>query len=418
MKIPAIRAKLGNWTYYTTTLTFEQVSNFVSKVDDQLHKSESLKDLIQRSLSSNYLNIKEYIINQQDLFFNSLVLAVYDDYPQWKEIEFKYDNIETYQMGILEFESTHKIFPIDGQHRVEGIKAAVAENPQLKEQRIAAIFVGHLNSDEGKQRTRRLFTTLNRYAKPVTMNDIIALDEDDSIAIATRELLESFELFTYDRVTNSSNKAIQETDKKSFTSIITLYQCNKELLKLFRKKRAVDNPQSVRDNIKLEDYLKTRPAQEEVDLFKEFCFNYWNDFLESFFAVREFTQEESELPALKFRNREDGGNLLFRPIGLLPFVQASLEIHVRTTESFKTIFDKLNGYDFTISKKPWENVIWNPIEHTMEMGGAGIVKLIILYIYNKEIMKKSEFNNLKNKYAARINNPKIDQVLDEIPLLS
>lgn len=68
MKIPALKAKIGNWDYYVTTLTFEQVSAFVSKIDEHLHKSESLKDLIQRSITNNYLSIKEYIVNQPEVF--------------------------------------------------------------------------------------------------------------------------------------------------------------------------------------------------------------------------------------------------------------------------------------------------------------------------------------------------------------
>ncbi len=58
MKIPALRAKIGNWDYYVTTLTFDQVNVYVSKIDENLHKSESLKDLIQRSITNNYLSIK------------------------------------------------------------------------------------------------------------------------------------------------------------------------------------------------------------------------------------------------------------------------------------------------------------------------------------------------------------------------
>ncbi|MCD4663838.1 MAG: hypothetical protein K8R68_01130, partial [Bacteroidales bacterium] len=87
MKIPAIRAKIGTWTYYISTLTFEQVNQYVERIDDQLHRAELLRDLIQRSITSNYLNIKEYIIHQPEMFFNSLVLGVYDGMPQWIEVE-------------------------------------------------------------------------------------------------------------------------------------------------------------------------------------------------------------------------------------------------------------------------------------------------------------------------------------------
>lgn len=167
MKVPAIKSHIGDWNYYVTTLTFEQVSKFVSKINDELHNSKELQDLIQRSITNNYISIKEYILNQPEFFFNSLVLAVYDDYPIWREIKFKYDDVETYQMGLLEFPGTHKIFPVDGQHRVEGIKEALLENPELKENKISVIFIGHKNDEEGMQKTRKLFSTLNRYPKPL-----------------------------------------------------------------------------------------------------------------------------------------------------------------------------------------------------------------------------------------------------------
>ncbi len=353
MKIPAIRAKIGDWTYYVTTLTFEQVNNFVSKVDEQLHRSEGLKELIQRSITNNYLSIKNYILNQPELFFNALVLAVYDDYPNWLEVEVKYsDDEQTYQLGLLDFPGEHKIFPLDGQHRVEGIKAALAENPNVGNQQIAAIFVGHKNDEQGMRRSRRLFSTLNRYAKPVTMDDIIALDEDDSIAIVTRELLETFDLFTLNRVTKNKNKAIQENDKQSFTSIITLYDCNYELLKVFRRKRKLDAPDEVRDKKTLTEYLKFRPSDPEVELFHSFCLEYWSAFVSSFDVVQSYLGEKSAHPARHFRNSANGGNLLFRPVGLYPMVQASIEIYKRSSEPFKVIFERMNQINLSIDSMP------------------------------------------------------------------
>src|SRR5476651_2496193 len=98
MKVPALRGELGGRVYYIATLTFQQVSDYVSPINDQLHKSETLNDLIQRSISKNYLNIRDYILNQNELFFNSLVLAVYNNYPDWTEIEVNLDNnTSTYQ---------------------------------------------------------------------------------------------------------------------------------------------------------------------------------------------------------------------------------------------------------------------------------------------------------------------------------
>ncbi|NEU09376.1 DGQHR domain-containing protein [Flavihumibacter sp. R14] len=415
MKIPALRSKIGDWTYYVTTLTFEQVSQNISKVDDHLHKSESLKELIQRSVTSNYLSIKEYIVKQPELFFNALVLAVYDNYPDWSEIEVTYDNGETYQLGLLDFPSNHKIFPLDGQHRVEGIRAALAENPSLGNQQIAAIFVGHKNDEAGMQRSRRLFSTLNRYAKPVTMDDIIALDEDDSIAIVTRELLENFNLFTNKRVTKNKNKAIHDSDKVSFTSIITLYDCNYELLKLFRRKRRNEHPNAERDNKTLKEYLKFRPIDDELNLFNEFCFNFWSVFSAEFTVIGDYLSNETIAPATIFRNSENGGNLLFRPVGLLPMVQAAIEIHKREKVSFQEIFRKLNEINLTLNISPWPQVIWNNYEHTMIMNNQGLTKLFLIYLYSPTLIRSFELATIKLKYAAAIAyQGDIDDVLNDI----
>jgi len=419
MKLPALRAKIGNWTYYITTLSFEQVRNYVERVDHQLHKSEGLRDLIQRSLTKNFESIRDYILNQEERFFNSLVLAVYEGIPNWIEVELKFGDEQFFNMGFLEFPGDQKIFPLDGQHRVEGIKAALEVNPALNNEKISVIFVGHKNDDKGMQRSRRLFTTLNRYAKPVTMDDIIALDEDDSVAIVTRNLLENFNLFTEDRVTKSKNKAISDRDKSSITSIITLYQCNRELLKIFRKKRRKEAPNPERDKKNLEEYLKFRPSEEEIILYEKFVNDFWTAFCNKILSVGDFLDQSNKRvnqPALKYRNSEDGGNLLFRPVGLLPFIQATIEVHNRKKKDFEEIFEFYNStVNFNVNDKPWRGVLWNPNEKTMIMGNQGLVKLFFLYFF-EDTIRKGELESLKKRYADRISfeGKNLDEVLLDI----
>ena len=185
MKIPAIRAHIGDWVYYIATMRFKDVSKYVKRVDNELHKSDLLKQMLQRSITNNYKSIAHYIETQEERFFNALVLAVYDGVPTWHEVRLEYDDgSEFYNLGVLELSGDEKIFPVDGQHRVEGIKKVVSESERYDDEQIPVIFIGHKTDDAGMQRSRRLFSTLNRYAKPVSMRDIIALDEDDIVAIA------------------------------------------------------------------------------------------------------------------------------------------------------------------------------------------------------------------------------------------
>lgn len=411
MKIPAIRAKIGDWEYYVTTLTFAQVNEFVSKIDTNLYQSESLSDLIQRSITDNYIRIKEYILNQPELFFNALVLAVYDDYPLWQEIEIKYDDAEIFYVGLLDFPSNHKIFPVDGQHRVEGIKEALKINPELKSQRIAAIFIGHKNDLNGKQRTRRLFTTLNRYAKPVKIDDIIALDEDDVVAIATRNLLEGYPLFTGQRIVYTKQKAIPVTNKSAITSIITLYQANIEIFKTYFKIRFNKKP----TNTNIAMFLKYRPNDVEIRAFEEYLLSYWEAFESKLNFVSDFLALENN-PAETYRNNENGGNLIFRPIGFLPLIKASLVINERTNQNFDATFERFNEINFNINTRPWIDVVWNPIERKMIMNSNQIIFLLLLFLYDDHILTTKELIKLKKGYAAKISfaGDSIENVLDGI----
>jgi len=411
MKIPAIRSEMGDWTYYVTTLTFDQVNQYVSRIDDELHSSNTLKELIQRSITSNYISIKEYILNQSELFFNALVLAVYDDYPEWREIEFKYEDVETFSMGLLEFPGTHKIFPVDGQHRVEGIRAALLEQPELGTQKITAIFIGHKNDAKGMQRTRRLFSTLNRYAKPVSLRDIIALDEDDSVAINTRYLVEDFPLFKGDNTIDVKGKAVPVTNRKAITSIITLYQCNNELMKYYYA--IVKGEKATKK--KLDNYLKFRPQEEEIKEFRGFIINFWENFGECFSDISVYLSTESDKKALPFRNKK-GGNLLFRPKGLLPFVKACIEIKNRTDTEFKEIFLRLAQYSFILTDKPWTSILWNSIEKKMIMNSDTVVYLLFIYLFDETLLKDSEVNKLQQGYGAKIglSEDEIENALDGI----
>lgn len=398
MKIPAIRAKIGNWTYYISSLSFLQISKLVRRVDNELHKSESLRDQIQRSITENYKYVKSYILNQDERFFNSLVLAIYEGEPKWVEVEMNFGDEYFYNMGFLELNGNEKIFPVDGQHRVEGIKSAIIDRPDLEKEMISVLLIGHKNDEEGMQRTRRLFTTLNRYARPVKLNDIIALDEDDTVAITTRELLENYYLFTGKRINNSEQKSIPENDKFAITSLITLYECNMELYKTFIKKTTGNNPTKVL----LLEKLRYRPNGNDLQQFLDFCEGFWNDFISKITVIKEYSEQKNE-PARKFRNNETGGNLIFRPIGILPVIQVVLDINKRTGISFSEIFEKLDSVNLTISEVPFKMVVWNPIEKTMIMGNKALVKLLILYLYDENLMSNNEMRKLKEKYSVIVN---------------
>ena len=279
LKLPAIRSKMGIWVYYVSSLSFNQVRNYVSPINDELHKSELLSQMIQRSITENYKNIAHYLTSQEERFFNALILAVYDGEPSWNEIRIEDENgQDNYDLGILSLTGLEKIFPVDGQHRVAGIKEALEINPDLGQEKVPVIFIGHSKNDVGMQRTRRMFSTLNRYAKPVSMRDIIALDEDDVIAIASRNIIDQSKLFEDDRILDSKTKAIPDNNERALTTIITYYECNKELAWLFLKDKPVKglDEKLIKGKAKVNEYIRHRPNDEVIEFFTNECEAYWS----------------------------------------------------------------------------------------------------------------------------------------------
>jgi DNA sulfur modification protein DndB len=408
MKIPAIRAKVGIWVYYVSTLSYKEVGKYVKKVDGELHKSVVLREMLQRSISDNYKQIAAYIAQQEERFFNSLVLAVYDGDPQWHEVRLDYGNDEEYyDIGLLELTGEEKIFPVDGQHRVEGIKKVISESGHFDEERIPVIFIGHKNEDSGMQRARRLFSTLNRYAKPVSKRDIISLDEDDSVAIASRELIELHLLFENERILDSKSKAIPESNKKAFTTIITFYECNFELLHLFLESKVVKNSDGrmLRGRSKANEYIRFRPEQPELDGFIKLCNDFWNAVSSEISCVREYL---ASAPATgNFRNR-DGGLLPFRPAGLIPLVKAVININQKTGHSFAEVLSKINALPLKISDNAWAGILWDNNNKRMLVNHQKVVELRLVHLYDPALLSKKEKQDLVVEYASATQRRKED----------
>lgn len=394
MKIPAIRAQIGIWVYYLSALTFNQVSEYVKKVDDELHKSELLREMLQRSITENYKSIANYILQQEERFFNALVLAVYDGDPQWHEVRLEYDDGEEFfDLGVLELTGDEKIFPVDGQHRVEGIKKVISDNSGLGNEKIPVIFIGHKKDEEGMQRARRMFSTLNRYAKPVSLRDIIALDEDDSIAIACRELIDGNLFFANNRILDSKNKAISERNCQ-FTTIITLYECNRELLNMYIENKEIRNSEDRKliGKRKLEEYIRFRPSDEDITAFNKLCDDYWSTISDYFIELKEYKQQKV-IDSSLFRNK-NGGSLFFRPTALLAIVKASIYIVEKTNCSFSDVFEKINKLPLQLDTKMWRNVLWNPVKKIMLTTNSKTVELLLIYCIDKATLVSKDIEKL------------------------
>jgi len=347
---------MGDWIYYVSFMNMKDIASRISVVDD-IHSSKPLKELLQRGLTNNSEKIAAYLLGQEQRLFNAIVVGTYGGSPNWHEIAVKGrdrivevpESIEG-TIGLLELRGDETLFAIDGQHRVKGIKDALPEDETLEEEEVCTIFVRGVTSSkrdqdpEGFQRTRRLFSTLNRYAKPVQKRDIIALDEDDVIAIITRRLLEEHPLLI-DKVDMGLSKSMKSTDQVNLTTLVTLYDVMDTILR--------DRQRGWKD------YKRWRPSESEVDDFyrkaKQFCDRLCRHF-DPLKELRNSSPEDKV--AGKYRSPH-GGHLLFRPVGLLLIARVAADLHsVMGISQAKAV--QAVGYTPTdLSESPWIGLLWD-----------------------------------------------------------
>ncbi len=358
--------------------------------------------MLQRAITDNVDGIKDYILNQKERFFNALVLAIYDGKPEWFELEVEVEEYKTYSVGVLELSGNEIIFPVDGQHRVEGIKKALEENPGLANEKVPVILIGHQNTTEGKQRTRRLFSTLNRRARKVNDNELIALDEDDVVAVATREIIESNELFAGNRLVNVGNKNIASSNHVAFTSIIELYQCNRIIFDFITSQEGLKKKDK-------EQLLLYRPDNDVTEKYVKKINEFWHLMQNTIPSLKQYiSAEENEIQELHYRD-EEGGNLLFRPIALTQYITALCEYMQKEDCDVCNAISEFNKIPLTIQKKPWINILWTQDNKINGRIRKKEVKNMMLYCVKPELVSKKDKQSMIEYWASSIGEETISE---------
>ena len=403
--LPALRATMGDWIYYITFIKMKEIVSRINVVDD-IHTSTSLKEMLQRMLTKNSQRIAEYLLSQEQRFFNAIVVGSYGGRPNWHEISVRGRNeiAEVPEdtegaMGFLELRGDETLFAIDGQHRVKGIIEAVARNSSLGEDEVCAIFVKGVTAVErsgdpdGFERTRRLFSTLNRYAKPVNKRDIIALDEDDVIAIVTRRLLEEHPLLV-NRIETGLKNSIKPDDQINLTTIVTLYDAMDIVL---RDRKTGWN-----------DYKRWRPPDKEVDDLYSKAVKFWDGLSCHFpplMELRETTTEEKV--AGRYRGSH-GGHLLFRPVGLLLVARVAVDLRSSMGLSDSSALERVGLTPTELAEYPWVGLLWDSANNRMITAkeNQNIARRLLFHALGGDLSKapgKTTAEALRRQYSGAVN---------------
>jgi len=392
--LPALRSRMGDWWYYITTMTFDEVNSWVKKVDD-IHERRELKTWIQRELRPERLaQISEYLTSQKQHFFNAIVAGIYRGEPDWYPIKVgKNPAMPTLQppersrdtFGFLYLSGDEEIFAIDGQHRVAGIRSALSHKSSLSVDEQCMIFVAHTETDKGRMRTRRLFSTLNKYARPVSKGELVALSEDDTFAVVTRKVIDEYEHLNIKLVPLTKTANIPGNNGQCVTTVLGLY----DLIS------TISLPLRSRERRHLQVGPPHKSRVEEI--FTLTC-HFWNLLRKTIPEIKEVTGSNPEKGlAAKYR-KKDGGHLLFRPVGMKAFAQAARTLVDRgiTFDDAVTLLSKTT-LDLNIC--PWPGALWNSVAHKIINKNGKLAYNLFLYMARKPL-EPSSYNLLSEYQRA------------------
>lgn len=364
--IPALRGAIGDWIYYACLMPMVEIGTRVDYAE-AIHPDKALSQLIQRSLEGpRARHIAEYLTSTKERFFSSLVLATYGGSPDWLEIgNFKstanqalvqsLPESATDSLGFLSLTGMEKIFAVDGQHRLAGIKRVISEGADVSGEQLPVLLVGHKKNAAGLQRTRRLFTTLNKTAKPVHKRDIIALDEDDVMAIIARRLVETNDWFRDPKIAVIASQNIPVANRTCFTTISSLYDTLK-IIFTYEIKQSFER----RVNQKLQF---NRPSDARLDELFDLAISYFTALGKTFKPVGSLFSAKDPALVTEVHRGPHGGHLLFRPIGLDIVTKTAVEIAQFHGITLPDAVMRLKGLPTDIAEAPYLNIIWDPDRH-------------------------------------------------------
>lgn len=394
--LPSLRSHVGDWNYYVTTLSFEEVAALI-KAPDEIHERKNLAEWIQRkAIDSHAEAIAQYIVGNTQRFLGSLIVGVYGGSPNWTPLNVKVtedegiseDQLERIEgrLGLLLLSGAENLFAIDGQHRVAGIKLALKDEDtaeQIGKDSVSAIFVAHdPKSDAGKQRTRRLFTTVNKKARIISKAAKIALDEDDGFAIVTRRLIDSHWLFEDARkyVLYSSGGSIPATDTTSITSVVGLFEIIKDLY-----------------GGGSSNFDKIRPDEGSLKEHFELCVKFFDELL------KQIPEYEGVFVNAKGRpgdyRQPNNNHLLFRPIGQRVFARA-VQLLMSRGDTVAAAIKKLRDAELFIQEEEWHHIVWNPIDETMITNKILLAEAQLLRLAGQQLRTKTIAKKLDELLAS------------------
>ena len=314
--------------------------------------------------------IANYLIDRDDAFFSSVVIACLGNVPEWQPIipnenlrdELNIEKSEDF--GFLGFDTNQKYFVLDGQHRLFAIREIIT-NEELFEkagrdafldQGLNVILVSKGEGEDAEQfnqKYRRLFTSLNRYAKSTNTETNIIMDEDDAFAICTRNIIRRHPAFEWQgdpekhpHLNIESKGLAKETEY--LTSLATLYDFNKVVLKRDKFINTIPDFEKA-------DFIRNRPDEDFLEACTQDLLKVWDALIEIYPNLVDIEYRRRSRNPNAPLDSEFHDDLFLRPLGLKDIIAPLVRSLLSKSE------EEIEAEDMTYAEAlmPLKNVNWD-----------------------------------------------------------
>ena len=362
--IPATRGHFGNTEYYLMTMNVGEVLRMVRFPKDIPNwETLGIEDRWQREINFTRIRkeIAPYFASDEDRFSGAVVLAALNDEdmdfePLGDFLDGKSPFRRTYQtasrgLGFVVLSGSEILVPLDGQHRLMAFRFAIdgvdqnsrpiegiESNLDLSKDDVAVILVRF--TTEG---SCRIFNKINRYAKPTVKGDNLITDDDDKMAVITRELLRKDDGVLDAGLVRIGSNTLNKTARE-FTTLATFYEANMAIvrgLKIPGSGRPENMPKSQQPLVKGQIKIVWERLLSRIGLWSK--------------AVAD-PSPAGDKARIDIRDQ----TLLGKPVGQISLVRAYLLMRDRCGGvSDEDLCARLNAIDWSVGTKMWQGVLMN-----------------------------------------------------------
>lgn len=356
--IPAICGKLGNTKFYETTMKVRDlVANVRPPSEIDGWANVNIEERMQREPDTKRIltQLAPYIAKNADRFFGSVIVLIYKGDIAFESIlDFGSKIPAAYKqnaqrIGFVTIDGGALIM-LDGQHRLLALdlvqkgKVVGPAADDIDNDEVCVIFIEY----EGDVKTRRIFNTVNRYAKQTSRGENIITSEDDGYAIVTRRLLrDDYPLASRE---NAEGKMEPVVDWKNNTltrrslRLTTLSAVNDSVSLILRAKGV--------DKLNIQE----RPSDEELDTYLAYAVEVWDALLSGMNAYKAALADLRIIPGM--RKDEAKTALLFKPASQIGLIDGLLRAVDNGQLKFAEAVARANRIpDWSMTADLWKGVI-------------------------------------------------------------